>query len=289
MPNKKDKKKNLSSKKENINALDVADKPSGIPPGTRRVIIGGKPKYIPINPHLTANQNSIINTNDSQSFIQSSKSNIIQDEFNDETDIDIPIVRKTVFNKNNFTEQKTNVPSGLARKMENHKSSTTSATSCSRNKMSCGNKPLSNNKSTSSNNPVTTRQGKTQSRTISKSIPDKKMPTRYAQQIEKDIKKQTIKSAKNFSDLRKIKAMQDIDTNSVLDANRASVIELRKLRIEQRKMDQEEAKKRAALNKRETAVQAILRNENMSKFSKAVAIKNLSIGRKKNNAPKVQL
>lgn len=110
-----------------------------------------------------------------------------------------------------------------------------------------------------------------------KNAPAKKIPSKYAKQMENDVKKQTIKSVKNFSDLRRIKAIQDLAPDANVDTNKASIIELRKLKMEQRKMEQLAQKKRSEANKRETAVQEILKNDKMSKFAKTVAIKNLSI------------
>lgn len=110
-----------------------------------------------------------------------------------------------------------------------------------------------------------------------KMTPGKKLPSKYAKQIESEVKKQTVKNVKNFSDLRRIKALQDIVPDNEIDSNKASINELRKLRIEQRKREQADQKKKAMSNKRESAVQEILKNEKMSKFAKAVAIKNLSV------------
>ncbi len=53
-------------------------------------------------------------------------------------------------------------------------------------------------------------------------------------------------------------------------------MELRKLKLEQRRREQEEAKKRDANNK-DSVIQEILKNDKMSKFAKTVAIKNLSV------------
>lgn len=105
----------------------------------------------------------------------------------------------------------------------------------------------------------------------------KKIPRKYAIQIENDIKKQTVKNVRNFSDLRRIKAMQDIAPDTEIDVSKASIAELRKLRIEQRKKELAELKKKAEANKKETAIQDILKNDKLSKFAKTIAIKNLSI------------
>lgn len=133
------------------------------------------------------------------------------------------------------------LPSAIQRKMELHKAALTMATSKNKN------------------------------------APAKKIPSKYAKQMENDVKKQTVKNIKNFSDLRRLKAIQDLSPDINIDTNKASIIELRKLKVEQRKMEQAAQKKRAETNKRETAVQEILKNDKMSKFAKTVAIKNLSV------------
>lgn len=106
----------------------------------------------------------------------------------------------------------------------------------------------------------------------------KKVPSKYAKEIDKTVKSETIKKVKNFSDLRRLRAMEQIDVEAAdIDINKASVHELRKLRTVQRKKEMAEAKKRSE-GKRETIVQNILNDDNMSKFSKTLAIKNLSVG-----------
>ena len=148
------------------------------------------------------------------------------------------------------------------------------------------------NISTSKNKSTEKRIGNTiSSRKIHNETANRKIPSKYAKEVEKDIKKQTVKNVKNFSDLRRIKAIQDINTDIDLDASKASIIELRKLRMEQRKKEQCESKKRAEANKRESAIQEILKNDKMSKFSKTVAIKNLSINsrNKRNYANKQKI
>jgi hypothetical protein len=107
------------------------------------------------------------------------------------------------------------------------------------------------------------------------SVKKNKLPKKYAYKVEQDIKKQTMKNVKNFSDLCKIKAIENLDSN--IDTTRASMIELRKLKIEQRKREQDAAKKKIDANKRDSMVQAILNNDKMTKFSKTVAIKNMSV------------
>lgn len=117
----------------------------------------------------------------------------------------------------------------------------------------------------------------------------RRIPTKYAQQVEIDVKKQTLKNVKSFSDLRRVKAIQDINPENDVDTNRASIAELRRLKIEQRKRDFEENKKKAETNKRENAIQEILKNDKMSKFAKTVAIHNLSVSsrNRKINKPSV--
>ncbi|MEM0353993.1 MAG: hypothetical protein QXW79_00290 [Thermoplasmata archaeon] len=127
---------------------------------------------------------------------------------------------------------------------------------------------------------------------------EKKIPSKYAKEMEKDVKKQTIKNVKNFSDLRRITTIQNLADNGQIDTNKVSIAELRKLRILQRKREQEEQKKNEA-NRRESIVQEILKNDKMSKFAKMVALKNLSVnsrrrwllerkGEKKQNIDNIQ-
>ena len=106
---------------------------------------------------------------------------------------------------------------------------------------------------------------------------EKKIPSKYARQIESDVKKHTIKNVKSFSDLRRIKALQDINATTDMDTNKASIIELRKLHFEQRKKEQLLAKQNFEANKRDSAIADILKNDKMTKFAKTIAIKNLSV------------
>jgi hypothetical protein len=114
----------------------------------------------------------------------------------------------------------------------------------------------------------------------------KTIPPKYAQQIEKDAKKSTMKNVKNFSELRKVKMMENLDIN--IDANKTSITELRKMKMEQRKNEMLEAKKRLELNKKESAVKTILADDKMSKFAKTVAIKNLSVNSRNGKNNKVR-
>ena len=101
-----------------------------------------------------------------------------------------------------------------------------------------------------------------------------RIPDRYAKEIEKNVKKNTVKNVKNFSELRKVRALENLDTT--VDTNTASLIEIRKLKVEQRKRELIEAKERVDSGKKESPLQQILNNDKMSQFSKTVAIKNLS-------------
>lgn len=108
-----------------------------------------------------------------------------------------------------------------------------------------------------------------------------KIPIKYAKIIEKQVKKATEKNVKNFKDLRRIKALNDINLDNKLDVTKASILELRKLRSEQRKKEQLELKN-SKVTKKESKIQEILSNDKLSKFSKVVAINNLSINSRHN-------
>lgn len=111
----------------------------------------------------------------------------------------------------------------------------------------------------------------------------RKIPSKYAKKVEEEVKQQTIKNVKNFSDLRRIRVMQTIMPDSEMDTARASIAELRKLKVAQRKKELAELKIKSEANKKESAVQEILNNSNMSKFAKTVAIKNLSASSRHRN------
>ena len=109
------------------------------------------------------------------------------------------------------------------------------------------------------------------------------IPERYARQINKDIKTKAAKNINNFSDLRRIRAIDQIEHDPSFDAEKASIVELRKMKAEQRRRERQELNNTQGLCKRESTVQAILKNDRMSKFAKTVAIKNLSINSRHSN------
>uniref|UniRef100_A0A6C0CA15 Uncharacterized protein n=1 Tax=viral metagenome TaxID=1070528 RepID=A0A6C0CA15_9ZZZZ len=112
-----------------------------------------------------------------------------------------------------------------------------------------------------------------------------KIPSRYVGQIEKEIKQSTTKNVKSFTELRKIRMMDDLKIDT--DVNKTSMVELRKLKMEQRKNELLAAKKITETNKKESAVKNILSDDKMTKFSKTVAIKNLSVGSRNNKNNRV--
>lgn len=117
----------------------------------------------------------------------------------------------------------------------------------------------------------------------------KRVPSKYAKQIDMTIKNETAKKVKNFSQLRRVRDMQQVDIENVdIDVNRASVNELRKLRTIQKKKEVADAKKRME-NKKETVVQNILKDESMTKLSKTLAIRNMSVNsRHKKQSDKIK-
>lgn len=254
--NNKDKKKAKAiAIKKSKNKITDGNKKLPPEPGMKRIMVGGKIMYIPNKP-----KNTDINNN----IIPSSPEPIKNDDKNrNSSPLPQPVKKNTLektpeakpeimVQDNDLVEpieQPKRIPSAIAKKMEKYAEQIARQNSSAtrRNKFAMGNKS------------------------------GKKIPSKYAKEIEKDVKKQTVKNVKNFSDLRRIKALENIAPNTDIDANKASITELRKLRVEQRKREQADHKKRAEANKKENAVQEILKNDKMSKFAKTVAIKNLSI------------
>lgn len=110
-----------------------------------------------------------------------------------------------------------------------------------------------------------------------------RMPDRYAKQIEKDVKKTTIKNVKTFSDLRRVRTMEDLQVDSTVDLNRVSMNELRRMKMEQKK--REALANKHKQNKTESQVQTIMNDEKMSKFSKMIAVNNLAVNSRHKKKP----
>lgn len=270
---KKDKNKSLKQ----MDAVKLPTSNAKPGPETRRVIIGGKIKYIPIK------------TTDNQSNTESSQeNNVIKKEPNNkldkqpqkissnikdivpkqETDKKSPVksikelsvnepddidsidqsnkLGKSYNTNNNNSKpiEKQRVPPSLVKKME-----------------------VYNSKLAKEMNNINRK----------KNISGKNVPSKYAKHIEDDVRKQTVRNVKSFSDLRRVKALQDITPDSGVDVNKASIAELKKMRLEQRKREIEEKRRQVENKKPDSAVQAILNNNDLSKFAKMVAIKNLSV------------
>ncbi|XWV24683.1 hypothetical protein QJ856_gp1100 [Tupanvirus deep ocean] len=330
---KKDKNKNQKNGKKNKNRIEEEIPKKSVvttqPPGTRRVIVAGKVKYLPIKSEdsndavadkkippkqeisntkstrtslQTKTHSQIKNTNTKTNTMPKQKETkqYVNTDENDDDIVDIPIFKKE--NKQTIKQTKQtfkkpqnkinakNIKETIPSKVVQISSKTNiNKTKENNNKLS---KILHDNDDMTEHTkklpPSLAKKMQIHKTVIAKQIPNikknkmgngtgKKIPSKYAKQIENDVKKQTVKNVKNFSDLRRIKALQDISHDTDIDANKASIIELRKLRLEQRKKEQAELKKRAEANKRDSAIQDILRNDKMSKFAKTVAIKNLSV------------
>ena len=291
---RKDKNKNNKLNKKNKDEKIIAepDKKNVTNNNTsnmRRVIIGGKFKYLPIKSEEFSSSDKITK--------QINRAPSINKQLYNEDNI--PIFKKRENNSKSISSSNTNMNDSVTinneKKMPPQKTHSRSNTSLNKNI------PLKkihskNNINLSKNNDETVSTKKIPSgiakkmeinkilekQTTSfpkknKTLSGKKIPSKYAKQIENDVKQQTVKNIKNFSDLRRIKALQDIDPDTNIDANKASITELRKLRTEQRKREHAELQKRMKANKRESAIQEILRNDKMNKFSQTLAIKNLSV------------
>ena len=103
-----------------------------------------------------------------------------------------------------------------------------------------------------------------------------RIPARFAKQMENEVKKRTIQNVKTFSDLRRIRAMEDLDTSNI-DTTRTTIIEMRKLKAEQRKREQADAQKKVDSNKFESELHRIKNDDKLSQFAKTLKIKNLSV------------
>ena len=296
--NRKDKKKMQFTKKNNIldqqqHQHQLKKQPMIPNADMRRVIVAGKVKYLPIkkeNTNIFSSKSGELSDSDKlKNFLNGDITNITNNTNNkDENEKEMPIFKK---NKKIITKDKKNIPSTI-----NYQSDS----EINKSNIGESNDEIIKNDNFIAKTPkkipsVIAKKMEQYKATIvkqnsilnkkNKMSSSKKVPSKYAKQIEKDVKKQTVKNIRNFSDLRKIRALHDIKPDTEIDANKASIIELRKLRMEQRKKEQQELKKKSEMNKKDNAIQEILKNDKMSKFAKAVAIKNLSVNsrNRKNN------
>jgi len=247
-----------------------------IPPNTRRVMVAGKVRYLPIEevkdePFLQTKQSTTSLQKKAMTVKEPSPVNQRQIQIIPSATQNIPVTTENiplttqsneedqnigedlpVFRKQNQTEETTSkekrIPATIAKKMEIRKE-------------------------------LAAKSNATPKKTKLNKI-NHRVPSKYAKQIENNVKTQTIRNAKSFSDLRKIKAMQEIEPTADIDTSKASITELRKLRIEQKKREMAEQKKKMEANKRDTVIQEILKNDKMSKFAKTVAIANLSVNKR---------
>ena len=255
-----------SSKTKNKNVVSTPVAPivtTARDPGTRRVIVGGKVKYIPIKSAevaqetvatpATASAQPVKTVNTFKLDISSRVDKLLMEEENEEA-IGAEII------------QSKKIPAGLMKKMQQHQKTKEALIQ---------NKPSKDSGSKSNRTGSGSKSGSKSHQFGSKSGSTGRTPSKYAKYIENEVKKQTIRNVRTFTDLRKIKEMQNLDIN--MDPNKVSIHELRKLSLEKRKKDAKEKKKLAEANKKESAVQAILSDDKMNKFSKMVRIKNLSV------------
>jgi hypothetical protein len=269
--NQKDKKNNQLKGNKNKDISEPVKNTTIIPEGTRRVIVAGKVKYIPIvnsqNNTITLNKNNVINAGGA--------------EYDNDDNIDIPIFKKqnknSILDNNQTTTEENNkkIPSKNSHNETKEINNLMKIISLDDTAPETKKIPSSILKKMEIHKATMAKQAQIPNKKNTLNV--KKIPSKYAKQMENDVKKQTVKNIRNFSDLRRIRALQDIPADSNIDTNRASINELRKLRVEQRKKEQTEMKKRNESNKRESAIQEILKNDKMSKFAKTVAIKNLSV------------
>lgn len=118
--------------------------------------------------------------------------------------------------------------------------------------------------------------------------PSRRIPQKFALQNEMDIKKKTISNVKTFAELRKVATMQTLNPTDSMDITKASIAELRKLKLEQRKQEQEAHRRQQETTKNDSVLKNIMGDENLSQYGKLLAIKKLSAGNRSTRQPVLQ-
>lgn len=231
-----------SAKKTSMPIPSQSDNKTSAPAGMKRVFVGGSFKYIPVassqQSQPLSKPSDRLNTVTNQPVAQGTTQNTTQDSTENKND-----------DKVEQTENKRKMPTMLSKKLEQYQAKIEKE----RNNMNTTKKAGNNN-----------------------GAKQRRVPARFAKQMEDEVKKRTMQSVKTFSDLRRIKAMEDLDTSNI-DTTRTTIIEMRKLKAEQRRREQSESQKRIENNKFESAVQKIKNDDKLSQFAKTLKIKNLSV------------
>lgn len=242
------KKQNVNGKKQ-IPTKEAITKQDLI--GMKRVVVAGKIKYIPVQPKEVISEPN------------HEKEEMYSEKQLQERQQHISTIAKQLSDSHENTIKK--LPIGIQQKMEEY-SKMQEDTECT--------KPVAKNINVNEKTSRNVQNNNTKPH-FAVGPQKNKIPLKYAKHIESEAKKETIKNVKNFSDLRKIKEMQTLDITT--DPSKISIQELRKLNLEKRRRELEEQRKKLEANKKESAVQTILNDEKMSKFSKLIKIRNLSV------------
>jgi hypothetical protein len=112
----------------------------------------------------------------------------------------------------------------------------------------------------------------------SSNVKKSRIPNAIYKHMEQDIKKKTIQNAKNLDDLRRITALQDIIPEMGIDVERATLMELRKLKAKQQhERRNKEATTKPEPSERTQKIESILNDTKLSNFQKMVALRNSSL------------
>jgi hypothetical protein len=100
----------------------------------------------------------------------------------------------------------------------------------------------------------------------------------YARMFEQEVKQNTLKNIQNFGELIKAKEFAYLDTCP--DVNRASLNQIRQMRLEQKIKEREVHKKQH--KPKENDLEAIMKNDKMTPLAKLLAVKRISVSSRSN-------
>jgi hypothetical protein len=102
-----------------------------------------------------------------------------------------------------------------------------------------------------------------------------KIPPKYANVIQQNIKEKTLKNVRNINDLRKLKEADGVQISNVQSA---TMEQIRQLKMQHKAKEREVAKKNQEMieNSRETKIEKIMNDSKMTQLGKLLAINSMS-------------
>jgi hypothetical protein len=99
------------------------------------------------------------------------------------------------------------------------------------------------------------------------------IPSRYASHMKDEAKERNLKNVKTLSELRRVKEANSLDVEN----QRATLLQLKQIRVEQKLKEKEDLKQKALVGKKETEIKKIMESNDLTPFQKLLRVKHMSV------------